>query len=223
MAFFFPAAHAQIDWSAGFEFLDKELQKITADAAIGRRTVDKLVKVRLKTGPNVVAMIHNEVQGDREPDFEERIYVYHFRISDRFNERVATFVILTDDNRRWRPSRFGYELLGTKVSLAFSVVKIVDSRRKWDELERNPSVFAIVAMAHLRTIETRRSPRRRLEWKLTLIRMLYERGYNERTIIDLFRFLDWLMFLPEELQRGYRNEVERYEEEKKMPYVERVA
>ncbi|HEX5084434.1 MAG TPA: hypothetical protein VFY40_20510 [Blastocatellia bacterium] len=43
IAFFFPSAHAQIDWSRGFEFLDKELQKITADAAVGRRVVDKLV------------------------------------------------------------------------------------------------------------------------------------------------------------------------------------
>ena len=50
MAFFFPSAHAQIDWSCGFEFLDTELQKITADAALGRRAVDKLVKVWLKTG-----------------------------------------------------------------------------------------------------------------------------------------------------------------------------
>lgn len=48
--FFFPKAHAQIDWARGYEFLDKELQKITADAAIGRRVVDKLVKVWLKTG-----------------------------------------------------------------------------------------------------------------------------------------------------------------------------
>ena len=90
---------------------------------------------------------------------------------------------------------------------------------EYEELERNPSVFAIVVMAHLRTIETRHSPQRRMEWKLTLTRMLYERGYNERTIIDLFRFPDWLMFLPGELQRGYRDEIERYEEEKKMPYV----
>jgi hypothetical protein len=49
MAFFFAEAHAQIDWLRGFEFLDKELQKITADAAIGRRSVDKLVKVWLKS------------------------------------------------------------------------------------------------------------------------------------------------------------------------------
>ena len=37
MEFFFPSAYDQIDWSRGFEFLDKELQKITADAALGRR------------------------------------------------------------------------------------------------------------------------------------------------------------------------------------------
>jgi hypothetical protein len=28
MAFFFPAAHADIDWKRGYEMLDKELQKI---------------------------------------------------------------------------------------------------------------------------------------------------------------------------------------------------
>ena len=50
MAFFFPSAHARIDWRAGHEFLDKELQKITLDAALGRRVVDKLVKVHLKNG-----------------------------------------------------------------------------------------------------------------------------------------------------------------------------
>lgn len=50
MAFFFPQAHAQVDWARGYEFLDKELQKITADAVIGRRMVDKLVKVWLRSG-----------------------------------------------------------------------------------------------------------------------------------------------------------------------------
>jgi len=74
-------------------------------------------------------------------------------------------------------------------------------------------------MAHLRTLETRRDVRQRLEWKLILTKMLYERGYDERTVIDLFRFLDWLMFLPENLQLEYRAELERYEEDKKMPYV----
>lgn len=219
VAFFFPAAHAQIDWARGFEFLDKELQKITADAALGRRAVDKLVKVWLKSGQEVIALIHAEVQGEREVDFEHRVYVYHYRISDRFNERVASFVVLTDSNRRWRPKEFRYELLGTKVALKFSVAKLLDYRDKWEELERHLNPFAIVVMAYLRMFETKRDARKRLEWKLVLTKSLYDRGYTERDVVDLFRFLDWLIFLPQEFQRDFDDEIERFEEERKMPYL----
>lgn len=157
MEFFFPAAHEQIDWLRGYEFLDKELQKITADAALGRRAVDKLVKVWLKTGEDVIALIHAEVQGEREVDFGERVYVYHYRISDRFGQRVATFVVLTDQHRRWRPREFSYELLGTKASLRFSAIKILDYQGREAKLEQSRNPFAIVVMAHLRLLETRRN------------------------------------------------------------------
>ena len=217
--FFFPEAHAQIDWTRGVEFLDKELQKIMADAALGRRAVDKLVKVWLKTGAEVVTLIHIEVQGDREPDFEHRVYIYHSRIGDRFNAQVATFVVLTDRSPKWRPERYGYELLGTKLALQFSVAKFLEYRGRWDELERSKNLFAVVVKAYLRMIETRRDLRRRLHWKLTLTKMLYDQGYDKKTIIALFRFLDWVMSLPKELQREYRDEMERFEEERKMPYV----
>ena len=39
MAFFFPQVHADIDWSRGYETLDKELQKIMRQAQLGRRDV----------------------------------------------------------------------------------------------------------------------------------------------------------------------------------------
>jgi hypothetical protein len=42
--------------------IDKELQKIMADA-VGRRVVDKLVKVWLKSGEEVWALVHVEMQG----------------------------------------------------------------------------------------------------------------------------------------------------------------
>jgi len=84
MALFFPFAHERIDWSRGFEFLDKELQKIAADAAVGRRVMDKLVKVWLKSGEEVWALIHIEIQGQRETGFERRLYVYNYRIHSGF-------------------------------------------------------------------------------------------------------------------------------------------
>src|SRR5712691_12375256 len=44
MAFFFPEAHADIDWSRGYESLDTELQQIVRDAALGTRLADKLMQ-----------------------------------------------------------------------------------------------------------------------------------------------------------------------------------
>jgi len=67
MLFFFPHIHAEIDWSKGYTFLDKEFQEIVRDSATGRRYVDKLVKVFLLDGMETWVLVHVEVQGsDRE-------------------------------------------------------------------------------------------------------------------------------------------------------------
>jgi hypothetical protein len=86
-------------------------------------------------------------------------------------------------------------------------------------LEANANVFAVVVMAHLRVLSTRRDPGARLSWKIQLTKLLYERGYDKLKIAKLFKFLDWLMALPKELQREYREEIIRYEEEKQMEYI----
>ncbi|MFN8488474.1 MAG: DUF4351 domain-containing protein [Caldilineaceae bacterium] len=219
MAFFFPEAHTQIDWSQPAEFLDKELQKITADAAIGRRTVDKLAKVWLKDGGEAWVLVHIEVQSGYEAEFAERIYTYNYRAYDRYQRRVATFVILADDTANWHPRRFGYRLLGTTAILRFKTAKLLDYAKRWAELEQSQNPFAIVVMAHLKVLETRRDAQLRLFWKWTLTRLLYERGYARKTIIDLYRFLDWLILLPIEWQRKFRDDLAHYEEERNMPYI----
>jgi hypothetical protein len=45
MRFFFPAAHDEIDWSQELVFLDKELQAVAEGGILGRRHLDKLVRV----------------------------------------------------------------------------------------------------------------------------------------------------------------------------------
>jgi hypothetical protein len=219
MAFFFPSAHAQIDWARGFEFLDKELQKITADAALGRRVVDKLVKVWLTTGQELWVLIHIEVQGERETGFALRVYVYHYRIFDRFNRPVATFVILADEEANWRPDSYRQELLGTEVNFKFPAVKLLDYRQRWDELEQSDSPFAVVVQAQLTAQQTRDDARGRLEQKFELTKRLYERGWDEQQVIGLFQFLDWLLRLPLELEAEFHDKLDAYEEEKEMPYV----
>lgn len=62
----------------------------------------------------------------------------------------------------------------------------------------------------------------RLRWKLRIVRLLYERGYGRKDILELFRFIDWLLVLPEELEKSFSEEIIRMEEEKKMPYITSV-
>jgi hypothetical protein len=61
MAFFFPHAAAQIDWSRGYETLDKELAQVVLDAELDRRYADKLLKVCLIDGSEEWLLVHIEV------------------------------------------------------------------------------------------------------------------------------------------------------------------
>ena len=57
LAFFFPEAHAAIDWARNYESLDKELQQIVSESELGLRLADKLFKVWLKEGDEIEIQI----------------------------------------------------------------------------------------------------------------------------------------------------------------------
>ncbi len=60
--------------------------------------------------------------------------------------------------------------------------------------------FAVVTQAHLRAQETAGAEENRYQAKLGLIRSLYRRGYARQDILELFRFIDWVLALPEGLE-----------------------
>jgi hypothetical protein len=215
----FPHAASEIDWSRGYEFLEQELRQVTREAETNRRVVDKLARVWKLDGDEAWVLIHLEVQGQWEADFDVRMYTCNYRIFDLHQRQVATFVVLSDENPNWRPNSFGYELWGSRVQFDFPVAKLMDYNARWDELEASPNPFAVVIMAHLKTQQTRGDEQHRYSWKLRLTRMLYERGFSRTEIVNLYKFIDWLMRLPRELESGYWIEMREYEEEKRMPYV----
>ncbi|MBC8875225.1 MAG: cytosolic protein [Planctomycetes bacterium] len=222
VAFFFPAAHADIDWSRGYEPLDKELQKIAPQAETGRRTVDKLMKVWRRDGKEEWVLIHGEVQSQQDPEFPVRMYTYNYRLFDRYNRNVVSLAVLGDDQRGWRPERFGRSLWGCTVDFRFPVVKLLDHADRVEELERDPNPFAAIVLTHLKTLETRQDPESRRAWKVRLIKGLYERGLGREDIRQLFRLIDWMMDLPEDLNEQFWLEIEKLEEERTMPYITSV-
>jgi hypothetical protein len=219
LAFFFPQAHADIDWGRPYEMLDKELQQIVRPAKLGRRYVDKLVKVWLKSGEEKWLLIHIEVQAEREGDFPKRMYVYNYRIFGRYDREVISLAILADDDPNWRPGQYGYGRWGSRTSIEFPVVKLLDYASHGEALEGNPNPFAMVVLAHLKTLETRRAPADRQAWKVRLVKGLYDRGMSAEDVRQLYRFIDWIMALPEPLERLFWQEITQYQEEKRMPFV----
>lgn len=219
MHFFFPTAHAAIDWSRGYEFLDKELQQIVRDAELGQRLVDKLVKVWRIDGDAAWVLIHIEVQSQEESTFPQRMFVYHYRIYDRYGVQVVSLAVLSDERATWRPNRFKTELWGCGLQFYFPIVKLLDYREQWELLEASRNPFATVVMAHLKTQETRQNATTRSQWRWALTRRLYERGYSRQEIINLIRFINWMMQLPPELETQFWTELHAYEEAQRMPYI----
>jgi hypothetical protein len=224
--FFFPQIHSEIDWLRGYDFLDLELQQVVRDAELGKRLADKLVKVWKLNGQETWVLIHIEIQSQEESQFGERMFVYYYRLRDKYDLPIASLAILGDERETWRPRPFQRELWGCEVSFSFPMIKLLDYSTHWNELEESQNPFAIAVMAHLKTKETRNDAMARKEWKFRLTRSLYERGYERQDILNLFRFIDWILELPEDLKQSFRDELEQYERERQMPYItsiERMA
>jgi len=196
LEFFFPLLYADIDFSRGYEFKSKELYKLLKEQEIGKRFADELIKVYLKNGTERWLLIHIEVQGYKEENFPLRMFVYYYRIFDKYNHKVLSLALLTDADETYRPDTFLETGWGFEHKLKFPLIKITDYKHKIKELELSTNPMAMVVLAQLKRLEIRdKAHAETYNVKLTLIRMLYKKGYNKLQIIKLFNFIDWLITL----------------------------
>jgi len=219
LALLFPQVYCQIDWSRGYESLDKEFQQVVREAEVGRRYVDKLVKVWSKEGVECWVLIHVEVQTTRDAEFPRCMYVYNYRVFDRYNRPVASLAVLADDEADWRPADFSSNLFGCQAGIRFPAVKLLDFAAHEAMLEASSNPFAQVVLAHLKARETHGDPAGRFDWKIRLVRNLYERGFSAKDVRELFRVIDWLMELPPALANVFRQDLDKIQEERSMPYI----
>jgi hypothetical protein len=226
MRFFFPNIEEEIDWERGYEFLDQEFQQVVREAETGKAYTDKLVKVWKRNGTEIWVLVHIEVQSQAQEEFAERMFIYNYRIYDRYKKPVVSLAILADEREAWRPDRYREELWGWYVEMEFPTAKLLDYAERSSELEESSNPFAVIVAAHLTTQETRRDGMGRYEGKLRIAKSLYRRGYTRRDILELFRLIDWMVNLPKATEQQFLSEIQRFEEENQMPYitsVERLA
>jgi len=147
------------------------------------------------------------------------MFIYHYRIYDRFRQPVVSLGVLADDNPRWRPTLYRTGLWGCETLLRFPTVKLVDYEVRWQELEASRNPFAVMVMAHLKTRATRKDPEERLRWKLSLMKGLYKKGFKRQDVLELSRFIDWLLVLPDAFGQRFHDRLKEYEANMGTPYI----
>ena len=149
------------------------------------------------------------------------MFIYHYRIFDRYNVEVVSLAVCTELMPASHTTPYQRARWGCELTFRFPVVRLQEIGRAWEELEQDPNPLAVVVMAHLKGREVRDGAERK-QWKLRLMRGLYERGCARDEILALFRFIDWLLVLPAALEQEFWHELHQLEEERRMPYVTSV-
>ncbi len=223
--FFHNDIYKTINFNKGYTFLDKEFQSITSESEEGKGYVDKLVKVYLKSGKERWVLIHIEVQGYKDDKFSERMFKYFYRIFDKYKRKILAIAILTDPVKNYYPDKFEYEFYDTTLKYSYRTYKILEQDEEKLLKDNNP--FALAILAGLYSIKAHNNDNIKLKFKLKLIRLLLERGYKEKEIIEMFRFIDGVIKLNDIMkEKLFKKELSNMKEVKDMPYItsiERIA
>jgi hypothetical protein len=218
--FFYPEVSAAIDWSKGYQALDTHFAKIMRKAITPGSEADRLFQVTLKDGSDEWIYVHIEIQSQYDAHFEERMFIYYYRIRDRFRKQIVSLALLGDDRPDWRPDTFtDRNPFGVTCTYTFKIAKLLDGQQKPEELERAKNPFALVTLAHRHTQDTRPDSETRAEWKVRILILLMEMGLDEKVYNLVRRVIDWMMLLSQPLEDQVMEKVAKASRRKKIPFV----
>ena len=215
----FPEIAVLVDWSKPPVFMDKELQKIIRGAAAGGQRADILVKLFLLDGSEECFLVHMEYQRQRRSDTPAKVFRYNNGFFEAYGLPVSSLVLLADNDPNWRPSRYERTSPGTRLVFEFPTCKLLDLAKDPEKLLATRELAALIILASAAAHQTEGNPAERKRWKWELTTWPYEANFEESEVLELYRILDWMLWLPEEQESQFRRELEEYEERKTMRYV----
>jgi predicted transposase YdaD len=208
LRFIYADADQVYDMGRGFEFLEKELAELNPqpDEEKDSRFADKLVKLYHKDGQEEVVLLHIEVQGDtaNREGFAERMYIYHYRIRDRYPGRlVSALAIFTGLDADQMPGQFDYSYRGTELTYKYPTLSVLQFSD--EELEASPNPFAqVVIAARMRLKEGKISEDELLNIKLLAADRLQKKGFPDDLAEAIFIFLrNYVLFEEPETNRKF--------------------
>ncbi|WP_295434478.1 hypothetical protein [uncultured Thiodictyon sp.] len=135
------------------------------DATLGRRWADSLARVTARDGKEDWILAHVEIQGQSQPDFPKRMFVYNYRIYDVHDRPVVSLAVLAEPSSAGF-GEFTYERWGCRMGLRYPVVSLAAYRGDLAALEASSNPCAVITQAHLQTQDTADSATARYRVKL---------------------------------------------------------
>lgn len=203
--FYFVDADEKFDLSKGFHFMDKELDQLSpSDDMQASKYIDQLISIYIRSLQEDYFMLHVEVQNQKVVGFEERMYNYYYRIQDRFRHPVATLVILTGTNARFRPTAHEVNYQDTSLSYGFRTYRIADQQEEVLLKHKNPFAIVILTVLLAQKIQKLRvqKPKNQqpgdnnhdqllFDWKIQLAENLLSRKLSQQKQKKLLGFLKY--------------------------------
>lgn len=217
LRFFFPDQIKNLDLERGITFLDKELAQLFPPDKdeYAPRHVDKLARVFTREGKEEYILIHTEVQGYRDTTFAERMFQYYYRVWDKFRKPITALAILTEGNKKFHPTTFTQECLGTSLRYSFNTYKLKEQDTALLEKSDNP--FAIVLLAAGAVLNARKNNEEQLyEQKIHLLKRLLALNIPKKKIDALLVFLERIIrFRDKEMDTKFNETKDQLIENKK--------
>jgi len=210
LTFFAPDLAELVDWSIQPEDLNRELQRLQTDGNAKNRKADSLYRVYLKNQTTIPVLVHLEVQGWEDTEFQKRMFQYFYRIFDSYGENIYTLAIYINDNEQFMPEGYQYDFFGTKLTYKFNTFKVKDQQDQ--DLIQSPNPFSFVVLAAKKAVQMKtKDEETRYEIKKQLLDILSEQKrlncLDDKTVAALVRFMDNIIKLSGELQTKFKHEV----------------
>ncbi len=146
------------------------------------------------------------------------MFIYYYRIRDRYQKPVISLAVLTDTQPSFRPSHYNDEIAGCSIRFEFATVKLLDWQDKTDQLLQHDNPFGLLIAAQL-TAKLIKDGKNRVDNLIGYYRLAAQKKLPRELVMQLVIFLEWIVALPEDLTPYYNEQLEHLEEDNKMTYI----
>lgn len=195
LLFFAPELYEQVDFLQAPLPREQELHKLIPTSKTKNRRADKLVGLKLKNGQEQWILVHIEVQGKKETDFPQRMFQYFYRALDMYDQKLYAITLFTDDSPTFKPDTYNYQFFGTELMYKYNTFKILEQDE--DHLLQSNNPFALVILAGLYVIKSKKKHNLKHQYKMKLIRLLKKASIPKSKVYRLFHFIDYVIELNE--------------------------